>query len=197
MITRRSGLLLLSGALLALAACGGDDEPSGTPAANTTEQTQTPDSGVFRLESGAFEEDEPIPARHTCEGANLSPPLSWTGAPEGVESFTLILDDPDAPAGTFTHWLLFDLPAGTTFVPENVEVTEEPAVGGAQGTNDGSKVGYTGPCPPEGSAHRYVFTLYALDAALGLEPGAAKDELVDAMEDHIVAEASLAGTFER
>jgi Raf kinase inhibitor-like YbhB/YbcL family protein len=184
-------------ALLALAACGGgDDEPDAT-ASPENGPTETADAAEFTLSSNAFQQEEPIPERYTCEGANVSPDLSWENAPEETESFALIVDDPDAPAGTFTHWLIFDLTADTTFLPENIEVTERPAAGGVQGTNDGSRNGYTGPCPPSGSPHRYVFTLYALDGELGLEPGVSKAEIVTAMDDHILAETSLTGTFER
>jgi len=119
--------------------------------------------------------------------------------PQGTDALTLIVDDPDAPGGTFTHWVLLDLPAGTRELPEGVETAPMPANGlaGAQGSNDGGGIGYTGPCPPSGPAHRYRFTLYALDVPVNLDPGAQKQEVLSAMEGHILAQAELAGTYGR
>jgi Raf kinase inhibitor-like YbhB/YbcL family protein len=189
-----TGAILLVAAVLA-GACGEDD--SGPTATPIRPPTGTPSAVGFTLSSNSFGPEQTIPERYTCESANISPALSWSNQPAGVQSFALIVDDPDAPAGSFTHWLIFDLPADTTFLPEDVDTGERPAVGGVQGTNDGSKIGYTGPCPPEGSPHRYVFTLFALDTALGLEPGVSKAEVLAPMENHILGQTTLTGTFQR
>lgn len=145
----------------------------------------------FSLRSDAFEEGQPIPPRHTCEGENISPPLAWTEAPEGTRSLALVVDDPDAPGGTFTHWVAWDI---------------DPAPGGLgegeaaplEGGNDFGEQGYRGPCPPPGHGpHHYSFRLTALDAELDLEAGAAKQALERALEGHVVAVAELVGTYER
>ena len=187
--------------LTLLAACGGGDKapsemasPTDTPGA---EATPTEEGSEFRLSSEAFENEESIPARFTCDGENVSPPLAWSGAPVETKAFALIMDDPDAPGGTFTHWLLFDLPAETRELPEGVETSERPQVGGVQGSNDADSIGYTGPCPPPGTPHRYRFTLYALDVPVNLDPGAQKQEVLDAMEGHVLAQTELVGTYRR
>jgi Raf kinase inhibitor-like YbhB/YbcL family protein len=156
-------------------------------------------SVTFTLTSPSFTNGAPIPAQHTCDGADRSPHLSWTGAPAGTQAFALIVDDPDAPAGVWVHWVLFDLPAGMNGLPENVATTETlPQLGGAiQGRNDSRKTGYAGPCPPPGKPHRYYFKLYALDARLGLRPGATKADVVRAMEGHALGSAQLMGTYQR
>lgn len=154
---------------------------------------------AFLLTSPAFTEAAAIPARYTCDGADVSPPLAWSGAPAGTAAFAVIADDPDAPAGTWVHWVLYDLPAGTSRLPENVPKTDTlPAFGGArQGRNDFRRTGYGGPCPPPGPAHRYFFKLYALDAPLGLPPGARKQEVEAAMQGHVLGVAQLVGTYAR
>jgi Raf kinase inhibitor-like YbhB/YbcL family protein len=143
-----------------------------------------------------FEPGEPIPVRYTCDGENVSPPLRWSEAPADTKSFVLIVDDPDAPAGTFVHWVLYDLPGGSRALPERVEGGDA-AEGGTQGLNDFDRVGYGGPCPPGGRPHRYVFTLYALDARLGLAPRKRKADVLRAMRGHVLAEAALVGRFQR
>jgi Raf kinase inhibitor-like YbhB/YbcL family protein len=157
------------------------------------------DRMAFLLTSPAFTEAAAIPARYTCDGADVSPPLAWSGAPAGTAAFAVIADDPDAPAGTWVHWVLYDLPAGTSRLPENVPKTDTlPAFGGArQGRNDFRRTGYGGPCPPPGPAHRYFFKLYALDAPLGLPPGARKQEVEAAMQGHVLGVAQLVGTYAR
>jgi len=154
---------------------------------------------AFSVTSTAFKEGASIPVKHTCDGADLSPPLAWSGAPAGAAAFALIADDPDAPAGTWVHWVLYDLPGTSSELPENVAKTETPAgLGGAtQGKNDFHRTGYGGPCPPPGPAHRYFFKLYALDTPLRLNPGAAKRDLEAAMKGHILATAQLMGTYAR
>src|SRR3989440_4625008 len=129
---------------------------------------------AFTLSSSSFREGAPIPAKHTCDGADVSPPLAWSGAPSGAAGFALIMDDPDAPAGTWVHWGLYDLPARSSALPENVAKAETLKDGAVQGRNDFPRTGYGGPCPPPGEADRPFFQLYAPDAGRGPQPGAAK-----------------------
>ena len=151
---------------------------------------------AIHVESSCFSEGGPIPRRHTCDGRNTSPPLSWSGAPEGTKSLALICDDPDAPGKTWVHWVVFNLPPGTQALPEGVPAHETISGGGTQGTNDFRKVGYGGPCPPSG-IHRYLFKLYALDAEVALAPGATKADLERAMKGHVLSEATLTGKYSR
>jgi Raf kinase inhibitor-like YbhB/YbcL family protein len=153
----------------------------------------------FTLTSPSFADGATIPSQYTCDGADRSPALSWSGAPAGTKSFALIVDDPDAPAGIWVHWVLFNLPATATSLPENVARTETlPDLGGAiQGRNDSHKAGYAGPCPPPGKPHRYYFKLYALDGSLALHPGASKTDVVRAMDGHTLGNAQLMGTYGR
>lgn len=150
----------------------------------------------MQITSTAFREGQEIPRKYTCDGEDVSPPLSWTGAPEAAQSFALISDDPDAPGGTWVHWVIYDLPAEVTSLPEDVEPTERPHCGGVHGITDFRRPGYGGPCPPSGT-HRYFFKLYALDTRLGIPAGAAKKKLLQAMEGHILAEAQLMGKYSR
>jgi Raf kinase inhibitor-like YbhB/YbcL family protein len=154
---------------------------------------------TFSLSSPAFKEGATIPGKYTCDGADISPSLGWRGAPPGTVTFALIADDPDAPAGTWVHWVLYDLPAATTQLAENVEKSDAPAsLGGArQGRNDFRRIGYGGPCPPPGPAHRYFFKLYALDAPLKLQAGATKRDVETAMPGHVLGTAQLMGTYAR
>lgn len=152
---------------------------------------------AFELTSSAFESEEPIPDRYTCEGADVSVPLAWSGVPEGTKEFALVLEDPDAPGGTFTHWLLYNVPANRSELPEGVETDPNLPWGGAQGRNDFGNTGYGGPCPPMGSTHRYIFRLYALDEALNLPPGASRHQLLSEVEDHTLARAGLTGEYGR
>ncbi|PYJ00900.1 MAG: YbhB/YbcL family Raf kinase inhibitor-like protein [Verrucomicrobia bacterium] len=151
----------------------------------------------MQLTSTAFSEGEPIPAKHTCEGKNVSPALKWSGAPAGAKSFALIADDPDAPVGTWVHWVLYDLPASATELAEDLPKGQFLPNGAKQGINDFRHLGYGGPCPPPGKAHRYFFKLYALDAALDLKPGASKKDIEQAMDKHVLAQTQLMGTFKR
>src|SRR5207253_1927081 len=148
----------------------------------------------MQLTSPAFEPGRSIPSLYTCDGKDLSPPLAWSGAPAGTKSFALITDDPDAPAGTWVHWVLWNLPATLTDLKGGVHAERELAGGARQGTNDFGTIGYGGPCPPSGT-HRYFFKLYALDTVLDLKEGAAKQELEAAMHGHILAKAELMGKF--
>ena len=150
---------------------------------------------AFKLTVAGFREGEVIPKEHTCEGKDTSPALAWEGAPAGTQSFALIMDDPDAPVGTWNHWLLWNIPATTSSLPEAVR----PGFIGVDGTNDFGKRGYGGPCPPRGHGpHRYYFRLYALDVAdLSLRPGAKRAELDRALQGHVLAEAQYMGRYER
>jgi Raf kinase inhibitor-like YbhB/YbcL family protein len=151
----------------------------------------------FKLESTAFADGETVPGKHTCDGPDLSPPLAWSGAPAGTKSFALVCDDPDAPRGTWVHWVLYDLPAATSWLPEGLAKDRELSGGGFQGANDFRRIGYGGPCPPPGRPHRYFFRLYALDATLGLPAGATKNDVLKASEGHTLAEAQLMGRYGR
>jgi Raf kinase inhibitor-like YbhB/YbcL family protein len=151
----------------------------------------------MQLTSTAFTEGKPIPAKYTCDGTNVSPPLKWTGTPAQAKSLVLIVDDPDAPVGTWVHWVLYDLPATVGELPEDVAKSESIAQGGRQGVNDFKSLGYGGPCPPGGRSHRYFFRLYALDTVLDLKPGATRKEVDRAMQHHVLAEGQLMGTYQR
>jgi len=152
---------------------------------------------TFSISSSSFSQGEEIPRKFTCDGADVSPELNWTGAPTGTQSFALIADDPDAPVGTWTHWVLYDLPAQTMVLLEGVSKVDEVPSGGRQGRNDFRKIGYGGPCPPPGKAHRYFFKLYALDRMLNLKPGSSKQEVEQAMQNHILGKTELMGKYQR
>lgn len=151
----------------------------------------------FDLHSTAFRSGGDIPKKFTCEGADVSPALTWDDPPAGTQSFALIADDPDAPAGTWVHWVAFDLPGSTRQLAEGMPKVEDLAGGGPQGVNDFGSAGYGGPCPPPGKPHRYFFKLYALDTKLKLKTGATKQAVERAMEGHILAEAQLMGRYKR
>jgi Raf kinase inhibitor-like YbhB/YbcL family protein len=150
---------------------------------------------AFTLTSPAFSHGEAIPRQYTCDGEDRSPSLRWTGAPEGTRSFALIMHDPDAPRGDFTHWVLFDIPAGVREIHEGAA----PTAVGIPGTNDFGKEGYSGPCPPPGHGrHRYLFTLYALGIEhTGRRRGARRAEVEGAIRGHVRGQAVLMGTYER
>ncbi len=151
----------------------------------------------FALKSTAFRAGGEIPARYTCSGADVSPSLSWSGTPSGARSFALIVDDPDAPGGTWVHWLMWNLPASLFAVPEGMPAQWGLRNGICQGRNDFGRVGYGGPCPPPGKRHRYYFRLHALDAMLNLPAGSGRRELERAMTQHILERAEWMGTFRR
>ena len=151
----------------------------------------------FVLETKAFPKGGEIPGKYTCSGENASPALSWSGAPSDTKGFALIVEDPDAPSGTFTHWIVYDLPAGVHQLPENVSKTDELSGGGHQGRNDLRRVGYGGPCPPPGKPHRYFFRLFALNSALSLPAGASRREVESALHGRVLAQAELMGKFGR
>jgi Raf kinase inhibitor-like YbhB/YbcL family protein len=150
------------------------------------------------LTSPAFDEGSAIASRYTCDGPGVSPPLSWALAPDDTQSLALIADDPDAPGGTFVHWVIYDLPPDTRRLPEGVPNRRTLPSGAKQGVNGAGGSGYTGPCPPSGT-HRYFFKIYALDTrpGLGVGAGATAERLSDAMEGHVLAEGQLMGTYRR
>ena len=150
----------------------------------------------IQLTSDAFAPEGPIPAQYTCTGSDISPSLTWSEPPTGTQSFALIMDDPDAPAGMWVHWVLFNIPPSSRGLPEAIPSEGTLSDGSMNGKNSGGNSGYNGPCPPSGT-HRYFFKLYALDEMLGLSPGADKGELLKAMEGHILAQGELMGTFSK
>lgn len=158
---------------------------------------KAPPASGFRIESPDFSEGNLIPRRLTCEGADDSPALEWSDPPAGTRSFVLIVEDPDAPAGIWTHWVAYNLPAGARKLPANMPKKERVAGGGIQGLNSFGNVGYGGPCPPPGNAHRYFFRLYALDTTLNLGPGSSRRQVLAATKGHILGEAHLMGRFKR
>jgi Raf kinase inhibitor-like YbhB/YbcL family protein len=164
--------------------------PTPSAIAATAASTLAP-AGNFVLTSSAFPDDGAIPKKYSCDGERISPPLKWSGAPAGTKSFALIVDDPDAPGGTFTHWIVFDLPATQNEIPEAASSVGK---GGLNGTR---QIGYTGPCPPSGT-HRYFFTLYAVDvASLGLNDGATRADVDKALQSHTIAQTQLMGKYSR
>ena len=165
---------------------------SATPPAAVSAPEPTGGDPMFTITSSAFEPGTAIPARYSCKGDDISPPLVWHGVPNDTQSFALIFDDPDAPGGTWYHWLLFNLPADTRALPENAT----PPAGTLVGKNSWGRTDYGGPCPPRGT-HRYFFKLYALDSTLSLATGASKPDIESAMRGHILAQAELMGTFSR
>jgi Raf kinase inhibitor-like YbhB/YbcL family protein len=151
----------------------------------------------LELKSPDFTAGGTIPKQFSCEGADISPALEWSAAPAATQSFALIADDPDAPVGTWVHWVIFDLPANLRALPQNFPKDQQSADGSRQGRNDFGKIGYGGPCPPPGKPHRYYFKLYALDTKLNLKPGATKRDVETAMQGHILAQGEYMGRYSR
>lgn len=152
---------------------------------------------AISLSSLAFKEGERIPTKYTCEGQDVSPPLSWNQIPPKTQALALIMDDPDAPIGVFTHWVIFNLPPDSRGLAEAVPVEKQLPSGALQGKNDFGKIGCGGPCPPSGSPHHYRFTLYALDKRLDLTAGVSKKQALEAMEGHIIAQSQVIGIYQR
>jgi Raf kinase inhibitor-like YbhB/YbcL family protein len=150
----------------------------------------------MEIKSSAFKEGESIPSKYTCDNIDVSPDLEWSKVPDGTKTFALILDDPDAPSGTYVHWVMFNIPGTQRELPEKIPATETLDNGAIQGRNDFGKTGYGGPCPPSGT-HRYYFKLYALDAKLEAIPGITKKELLKAMDVHVLEEGELMGRYKR
>jgi Raf kinase inhibitor-like YbhB/YbcL family protein len=179
------GPILIAVALLAGACGGGTARPAHT--ADDTGQ-----GGSMHLASDAFEHDGTIPAANTCDGGDASPQLTISGIPGGTAALALVMDDPDAPRGVWDHWVVYDIPApdGALDIPGGTGPE------GTPGSNSWGRTGYGGPCPPSG-VHRYFFTVYALDEATGLAPGASKEDLLRSIEGHVLAEATLMGRYGR
>ncbi len=150
----------------------------------------------IEIKSPEFKSEDMMPAKYTCDGGNFSPPLSWDGIPKDAKSLVLICDDPDAPMGTWVHWLIYNMPPASKGLQEGVLPVESFSHDTKQGINDFKEIGYGGPCPPSG-VHRYFFKLYALDSKLNLPAGATKKELLVAMKEHILAQAEMIGKYEK
>ena len=188
-VLRVFSLCVVCLSLVFLAACEEDND-------NGTE----PEVPVMTLTSTAFGSGSMIPEMYTCEDDDISPPLSWTitNAPDGIESFALIVDDPDAPGGTWVHWIIFNIPDTTSSLAEDASPGGQQLPAGCiEGFNDFGNVEYGGPCPPTGQNHRYFFRLYALDTVLDLQEGATRDQVDQAMAGHILVEDLHYGRFER
>ena len=178
---------------LALIGCANRTQPATQPSETNSAK---PEKAEIKLTSAAFKDGESIPRAYTCDGVNISPPLEWSGVPKTAKTLAIVCEDPDAPAGTWVHWVLYNLPADNIGLVENLPATETLKAGGFQGKNDFGKIGYGGPCPPSGT-HRYFFKIYALDSELPLKAGATKAEVMKAMEGHILLQGQLMGTYRR
>jgi hypothetical protein len=168
---------------------------NGLTGSFTVTAAAPPEEIEMAIASAAFQDGESIPSQYTCDGQNKSPALSWSGVPEGTQSFALILDDTDAPGGTFTHWVIFNIPANTLELEEAIPTTPQLESGALQGRNDFGGIGYSGPCPPPGASHHYHFVVYALDLTLDLSAGASKTQVLSVMQGHILAQAELIGIY--
>jgi len=151
---------------------------------------------ALQIKSTVFEQGEIIPKKYSCDGENVSPPLNWSDIPKGTKSFALILDDPDAPAKIWVHWIIYNIPADQRSLDEYIPDGERLANGALHGTNDYQKFGYRGPCPP-GGTHRYSFKIYALDSMLNILPGLSKQKLLSAMKGHVIEQGKLIGRYAR
>lgn len=163
------------------------------------EPNSSGDNGNAKLQvsSTAFADGQTIPQKYTCSGDDVSPPLTWTLPPAETKSIAVIVEDVDAPSGTFTHWLLFNLPGDTVALNENIPKMATLPIGAKQGVNDFKKIGYSGPCPPSGKPHRYYFKIYALDTPSNLPTSATGKDLLAAMNHHVLGQGELMGTFGR
>ena len=183
-------LVLCCGCQRGQVGAGGNDNAEGERGTAGAEKR------TIKLTSRAFQEGGAIPAQYTCDGQNVSPPLAWGDVPAETKSLALVADDPDAPRGTWVHWVVYNLPAATKELPEGVPAAGELAGGGRQGRNDFGQTAYGGPCPPAGT-HRYYFKLYALNATLDLPVGATRQDLLRAMYGHILDEGQLMGRYRK
>ena len=186
-------LTLFAALLLASLAA---NSPEQDEAAIAQSPAQKAPEAKLELTSSSFAADSALPAKYTCDGADTSPALAWSEPPAGTQSFALVVDDPDAPKKTVIHWLLYDLPAATRALPEGVPTQAKFPDGSRQGKNDHGKVGYSGPCPPAGAAHHYLFKLYALDYRTGLKAKAKDADLEHAIKGHILAQSELIVRFQ-
>ncbi len=188
---RRSGLILV-GLLLLFAAMSGCVAPTPDETAPLGNS-----QAALTITSTAFATGGNIPVEYTCQGQNISPPLDWDQGPTETASFALIVDDPDAPSGVYTHWVIYNLPSDARSLPMAVPNENQLPDGAIQGNNSSGKIGYSGPCPPPGKIHHYRFTLYALDSYLNLAAGASKQELLKVIEGHVLAQEQLIGLYQR
>ncbi len=170
---------------------------TATPAKSSVFQAEGGRNVSLALKTAAFPEGGEIPKKYTCDAADVSPSLSWSGAPAETRAFALLAEDPDAPVGTWTHWVIWNIPAKATALPEGVPKTEVLPDGARQGRNDFKRIGYGGPCPPPGKPHRYFFRLYALDTTPDVKAGASRTELERAMKGHVLSQAELMGKYGR
>jgi Raf kinase inhibitor-like YbhB/YbcL family protein len=192
---KRYLIVAWSAAVLAVsAACGDGGQPADQGLSASPEKGEQ--AMPFELTSTAFAAGESIPRKYTCDGQDISPPLQWKDPPEGTQSFALIVDDPDAPRGTWVHWVLYNLPPSARALPEALSSDADLPDGSRNGQNSWQRLGYGGPCPPSGT-HRYFFKLHALDAQLNLAAGGSKEELLRRMEGHILATAETMGVYAR
>ena len=150
----------------------------------------------MHISSPAFENGQTIPILHTCDGNNISPALDWQFAPPGTESFALIMEDPDASAGTWIHWVIYNIPAASSGLPQGVPPQDQLTDGSLHGLNSWQRIGYSGPCPP-GGTHRYIFNLYAVDRMLSLNAGLSSADVREAIQTHLLTEAELIGVYQR
>jgi Raf kinase inhibitor-like YbhB/YbcL family protein len=180
----RINLLATALLILYVAGCSNKTEPLPASAAK------------IQVTSSVLQEGQPIPDKYTGHGQDVSPPLQWTGAPPQTKSFAIVCDDPDAPDGTFTHWIIYNVPPADTNFTENITKTETLPDGSQQGKNSFGNIGYNGPAPPAGQMHHYHFRLFALDTMLNLSSGVDRDDLLNAMKGHVLAEGELMGTYE-
>jgi Raf kinase inhibitor-like YbhB/YbcL family protein len=158
---------------------------------------QQPPSGKFTLTSSAFASGATIPNKYTCKGEDISPALQWSGSPPNTAVFAIVMDDPDAPAGTWVHWVIWNIPATAQSLPEGVAKSAQLPDGARQGRNSFGKIGYNGPCPPSGQTHRYFFRIYALDGKANMMAGSPSAQLEGAMQGHILAQSEYMGTFHK
>ena len=152
---------------------------------------------IFTLSSKSILPNQPISDKYTCFDKDISPQLQWSNTPTGTRAFVLICDDPDAPAGTWIHWVLYDIPSTTSILPEGLDKTKIVLGNAKQGINDFGKIGYNGPMPPPGRTHRYFFKIYAVDKETGMAPGMKKDQVIKTIEGHILGQAEIIGTYRR
>lgn len=194
MVSAKSAAILA--AALLIMSCGSAGDKKQTAIRETEGPMAKDSTAEILLSSSAFKEGAVIPRKYTCDGSDFSPPLNWDNVPAQAKSLALIVDDPDAPMGTWVHWVIFNIPPKTTELPENVPAKESLPDGALQGKNDFRNYGYGGPCPP-GGTHRYFFRLYALDTVLELKAGCTKPQLLKAMSGHIIGEGQLMGRYSR
>ncbi len=185
----KTSIIIFPMMILALFTCQGNQHQTGTKAKGGQKM-------ALKVTSTNFDAGGMIPMKYTCDGIDISPHIAWDSVPQGTKSLALICDDPDAPMKTWVHWVIYNIPPDQTELAENIPPQKTLPTGALQGINDFRKIGYGGPCPP-GGTHRYYFKLYALDTMLNLEPGATKDQLLKAMEGHILDSGELMGKYKR